>query len=213
MWRSLVVALVLTMGSSAQAPQPARGSAEGVVLDADGKPLAGATVFVGNLAKAPRTTTDTEGRFILKDLPAGKIALMAFKESDGYPYDMFSFYSMPGGPPPQLDVAEGETVRNVVVHLGERAAYLKLDVTDELGAPVNAGLSFSRPDLGRYGDYRRSAKSSDVILVPPVPFRLTVEAKGFKPWRSGEDLQNENGLITLKSGETKTLTIRLRKSQ
>jgi hypothetical protein len=211
MWRSLMVVLVLTLAASAQVSQPATGSAEGVVLDGDGKPLSGATVFVGNLAKAPRTMTDAEGRFILKGLPVGKIALMAYKESDGYPYNMFSFYSVPGGPPPEFDVAEGETVRNAVIHLGAKAAYLKLEVTDEAGAQVNAGLLFSRPDLGRYGDYRRSAKANDVILVPSVPFRLTVEAKGFQPWRSGEDPQNKDGLIALKSGETRTLTIRLRK--
>ncbi len=214
MWLRLVVALILTVAGNAQVSQPATGSAEGVVVDAEGKPLAGATVFVGTLLNAPRTTTDTEGRFILKGLPPGKIGLMAYKESDGYPYNMFSFYSMPGGPPPRFDVTAGETVRSVVIRLGAKAAYLKLEVTDESGALVNAGLSFSRPDLGRYGDYRRSAEANDVILVPPVPFRLTIEAKGYQPWHyGGERWRDSDGLIALKSAETLTLSIRLKRSE
>jgi hypothetical protein len=206
MWRRAVIGLVLTVAGLAQTPT--RGSVEGIVLDGEGKPLAEATIFVGTLLNGPRTKTTSEGKFTLRDVPAGRVGLQAYKESDGYPYNMFSFFRMPGEQLTKFDVAAGETVKNVVIHLGAKAAYLKLEVTDEDGLPVSAGLSFSRPDLGRYGNYERSAKASDVILVPPVPFRLTVEAKGFQPWHYHSE---ESDLISLKSGETLFLPIRLAK--
>ena len=216
MWRRPLVALIFSLTVAAQvSPSPsATGSAEGTVLEGDGKPLAGATVFVSTLAKGPRVQTDAHGKFVIGGLPVGTVGLLAYKESDGYPYDMFSFFTMPGMEISTFDVAAGKTTNNVVIHLGAKAAYLKLEVTDEYGQPVDAGLSFSRPDLGRYGEYQRSARANDVILVPPVPFRLTVEAKGFQPWHyGGERWQDNIGLITLSSGETLALTVRLKKSE
>jgi hypothetical protein len=151
---------------------------------------------------------------VLSRLPVGNIGLLAYKENDGYPYSMFSFLMMPGEQVARFDVVAGETTKNVVIRLGVKAAYLKLEVTDEYGQPVEASLSFSRPDLGKYGDYRRSAGANDVILVPPVPFRLTVQAKGFQPWRYGGEHWEENaGLITLSSEQTLALTVRLKKSE
>lgn len=214
MWRYPLIALIFSLRVAAQVSPPATGSAEGIVLESDGKPLAGATVFVATLANAPRTKTDTEGRFELTGLPVGNIGLLAYKESDGYPYSMFSFLMMPGEQVARFDVAAGETTGNVIIRLGAKAAYLKLEVTDEYGRPVNVSLSFSRPDLGRYGDYRRSARANDMILVPPVPFRLTVEAKGFQPWHyGGLHWEDNTGLITLSSEETLALDVRLKKAE
>ncbi len=215
MWRGLAVTVVFVASGLAQAfPRPASGSIDGTVVDNDGNPLAAATVFVGTLAKGPRATTDADGRFTLNDVPAGTVGLQAYKESDGYPYNMFSFYLMPGEQLTKCDVPNGERVSNVVIHLGPKAAYLRIKITDENGLPVGASLAFSRPDLGQYGDYRRSAKADDVILVPPLPFRLTVEAKGFEPWHYGaERWRARDGLIDLKSAETLTLAIRLKRSE
>jgi hypothetical protein len=214
MWRRIAAAFVLIAAGLAQTPRSTTGSVEGIVLDGERKPLAGATVFIGTLAKGPRTRTDAEGKFVLRDVPIGNVGLDAYKESDGYPYNMFSFFLIPGQHLPKFDVIAGETVKNVVIHLGPKAACLRLQITDESGHPINASLSFSRPDLGQRGDYRRSTEANDVILVPPVPFRFTVEATGFQPWHYGaERWQDGNGLITLKSGETRTLAVRLRKTE
>jgi hypothetical protein len=51
-------------------------------------------------------------------------------------------------------------------------------------------------------------------MVPPVPFRLTVEAAGYEPWHfGGENWQGNGGLINLKSGQSLTLDIRLKRAQ
>jgi hypothetical protein len=214
MWRLAFVCLLLFIPilASGQANDSATGSAEGIVLDSSGKPVAKATVFVGTLANGPRTETDTAGRFVLKGLPSGDIGLQAYKESDGYPYDMFSFFLMPGERLPRFNLSAGQTVSNVVIQLGEKAAFLKLEIRDELGALVDGDIKFSRPDLGQYGDYRRNVSSKDLILVPPVPFRVTVEKDGFAPWHYGaERWRDKEGLITLKPGAIKDLVIVLHK--
>ena len=48
-------------------------------------------------------------------------------------------------------------------------------------------------------------------MVPPVPFRLSVEAKGYATWHyGGEGWQGKAGLIVLKSGESLSLTVPLK---
>jgi hypothetical protein len=204
--------LMLVVAGLTLASAQGTGSVEGLVLDGDGKPLPDATVFVGTIANSPRAQTDADGKFTLEDIPVGTVGLNAFKESDGYPYNMFSFFLMPGEQLPQFDLAARQTVKGVVVRLGAKAAYLKLLVTTDEGVPLNAELSFSRPDLGKYGDYQRSAQANDLILVPPVPFRLTVTEKGYQPWHyGGDEWQAPRGLVQLKSGETKVMTVKLKK--
>src|SRR5271157_3806575 len=71
------------------------GSVTGVVLDAERRPLPGATVYglpEKDMRKQFRTTTDAAGEFTLSNIPAGYVYLHAFKEHDGYPYDFFSFF-------------------------------------------------------------------------------------------------------------------------
>lgn len=209
MWRTLLAAFALAVAAGAQiAPT---GIVEGVVVDGDGKPLAGATVFIGTVTRGPRALTDAVGRFRLDNVPPGLVGLDAFKESDGYPYDMFSFYIMPGAQLPTFNLAPGETRGSVVIRLGAKAAYLKLQVRDDSGNALKPSLSFSRPDLGQFGDYQRSYGENALIPVPPVPFRLTVQEEGYDPWHYGGDAwQTHGGLIELSPGQTLALSIALR---
>jgi len=207
---ALVIALSPALAWCARPAVSGYGSVEGVVLDGMGKPLEGATVYDGAVAKSPRTQTDAEGRFRLVDVPAGFVGLSAYKEDDGYPYDMFSFFTMPGEDLPKFNLVAGQVRTGVVIHLGAKAAYLHLYISDERGVPIDANLSFSRPDLGKYGNYHRSSKPNDVLLVPPVPFRLVVSAPGCKPWHyGGANWRAKDGLIHLKPGASLKLSIRL----
>jgi hypothetical protein len=94
------------------------------------------------------------------------------------------------------------------IELGKRAAHLNIQIVTENGKPLDSGatLVFSRPD--QFSSYSRRATNSEVILVPPVPFRITVKADGYKAWHySG----SRNGLIQLKSGEKFDILVRLEK--
>ena len=211
----LLSAATACLGQVSQVTQEVKwGIVEGVVVDGDGKPLPDATVT--SYAQARGATRDVlqyqangSGEFSLH-LPEGKIWLSAHKDSEGYPYAFFAFYLMPGQEFPTVDVKPGETTKGVVVRVGPKAAPLNYEVVDKDGQPVLGRFIFSR--LDQTEPYSTSALSKDDLLVPPVPFRATFEAKGFKPWHYGGDKWGGGkGVISLKSGEVLNLTIRLQR--
>lgn len=217
---SLLLASMVSLGQTTETPH--RGSVQGVVLDGVGKPLPGATVYAlpeMDMLKQIRATTDAAGKFTVNDIPEGGVYLGAFKERDGYPYNFFSFFLMPGERrPDKVNVKAGETTKDVVIQLGAKAAYLSIKITDEHGMFLDEGTHlgyvFTRPDIpANRGYYERGANlKGETLMVPPVPFRLTVEAKGYETWHyGGKGWQGQEGLITLKSGETLNLTIRLKR--
>jgi hypothetical protein len=182
-----LVALVLTPRPSAS-QSAAIGSIHGLVLRQDGQPLSDATILglpEEDMRRQIRTTTDNQGKFLLENVPAGLVYVHAFKESDWYPYNFFSFFSGPETPL-RVRVEAGRTSEKAVIHLGPPAGALNIEVFDQNGAPLPEGVNlvFRRDDIP--GDYRRGANASTrLLLVPAVPFHLTVEAQGYQPWHSG----------------------------
>jgi hypothetical protein len=214
---------------SAQAPQVADeakwGTVEGTVLDSDRQPLADATVTAymeeqvqvksrreKSIRDVTQYQTNSNGQFSVQ-LPEGTVWLSAHKKSEGYPYSFFAFYITPGQQFPTVKVRPGETTKGVVVQVGIKAAHLNYEVVDEDGKPVLGGFVFMRPDQPD-SPYSTSALAKDDLLVPPTPFRVTFEAKGYKPWHyGGDNWEGKEGVISLKSGEVLNLTIRLQRSQ
>jgi hypothetical protein len=220
--RVCLLAVLLVNASTvcfAQAPRVTQevkwGTVEGVVTDGDGRPLPGATVT--SYTDARGATRDVlqyqangNGEFSLR-LPEGKVWLSAHKDSEGYPYAFFAFYLMPGQEFPTVEVKSGETTKGVVVRVGVKAAHLNYEVVDEDGRLVLGGFVFVRLDQADR-PHSTSALAKDDLLVPPVPFRATFQAKGYKPWHYGGDKwQGKEGVISLKSGEVLNLTIRLQR--
>ena len=213
----LAVALLVTMAAQGQvARSDGLGSATGVVLDSAGKPLADATVYAlpeENMTRQIRTTSDAAGRFALGGLPPGGVYLSAFKESDGYPYNFFPSFLSPGERSPfKIKITADKVTPDVVIQLGLRAAYLQFDLADADGTPVNGEILCDRLDIP--GPCHRGVSAKELLLVPPVPFRLTFKATGYLPWHyGGSRWQGKEGLITLKPGETLPLPIRLKRAQ
>jgi hypothetical protein len=194
----------------------------GTVLDGNRRPLPSATIFaipeMGGPAKERRTISDSAGKFSLTSLAEGTFYLQAFKPSDGYPYNFFSFYLMPGEVVPnKVTLNSGEKKTDVVIQLGERAAYLMFKVTDEGGNVLRDGfnVTFSRPDqpgaetgpsIDPHSDDRLDL--SKPLLVPPVPFRATVTRGGYQAWHfGGTGWETNDGLIRLTSGQQLTLNV------
>jgi Carboxypeptidase regulatory-like domain len=190
------------------------GTVEGIVVGGDSKPLPGATVTSYTQAKGVERDvmqyeTNSNGEFSLR-LPAGRVWLSAHKNSEGYPYAFFAFYIMPGQEFPTVEVKPGETIKDVVVRVGVKAAHLNYEVLNQEGEEVLGGFVFERLDQPTL--YRTSALARDDLLVPPTPFRVTFEAKGYKPWHYGGDKwRGKEGVISLKSGEVLNLRIRLQR--
>jgi Carboxypeptidase regulatory-like domain len=220
--RKLLSLAVLTMclgRGFGQTAAPNYGSVRGIVLDSEGKPLPDAIVYAlpqQDMRKQIDASTDAEGKFEINNLPPGTFYLSAYKETAGYPYNFFSFYMMPHEKVPlAVEVRSGAVSNNVTLQLGEKAAYLTIVVTTDDGSALSDGIQlvFSRPDLP--GSYQRGASSrAEHIPVPPVPFRLVVEAAGFQPWHyRSEEGQPESGLISLSSGQSLALSVRLKRSR
>jgi hypothetical protein len=215
---SLFFAAVVGLGQNAAAP-PA-GSAQGIVLGGDGKPLAGASVcavpHLDNLINASRRTeTDEAGRFELKDVPAGDVDLRAYKETDGYPKAYYDFYVMPGEVMPEVHIDSGQTVTGVVIQLGARAARLSIQMIDENHIPLEGRgeLILSRLDQPETAEpYKVILKTQDSLPVPPTPFRLMVKLDGYETWHSGgRNWRGLGGVISPKPGESMTLIVRLKR--
>jgi hypothetical protein len=228
---TLFLFLSNTSFSQTAAP-PDLGSVEGVVLDQQNKPVPnanvwalpeqdGATTTFASYPRVTATTSDAAGRFVLTHVPIGRIYVYGFKESEGYPYGFNSFYSPKYGQSwVVVEAKPASVISGVILHLGPKSAYLKVNATDEDGVAVPIGYQLDRDDIP--GPFYTSVPTdhrlvgvgffNGVMLVPPLPFRLTVQADGYEPWHyGGKHWAGKDGLITLKSGQTLSLNVRLRK--
>jgi hypothetical protein len=208
--------------SAAQYPQPdlstaILGSVQGVVLDQQSKPIPNASVYA-NLEEDMRrpvavTTTDSAGKFLLRDLPPKRVYIYAYKESDGYPNGFAAFFALPNDQSLVVTKVEAGQTTTITIKRGARSAYLKVHIMDENGSRIGAGLTLTRED--QHGDSYAMGTDGEVsMLVPPVPFRLTVDAEGYEDWHyGGANWQGKAGLIALKSDQTLSLDVRLRKKQ
>ncbi len=237
MLRTLLVIALLTAPSLAQTSTRSAsgtGSVQGVVLDADGRPAGEASVFISMMSAQAGTApiggriplegltvkADAEGNFIFNSFPvAYNVRLDAYKEKSGYPKAFGSFYSYSRTKtyPRIFDVAAGQKVQGVIVQFTVRAAYLRFDISDQDGRPLNAGGNFllPEPDFSRPirpFDMSTSIGAKETMPVPSAPFWLEIDAPGYEPWRyGGERWEEKEGLITLRPGETLTLAIQLKK--
>ena len=145
-------------------------------------------------------------------MPSGDVFLYAHKESEGYPDQVFAFFATGNRSWISSKVEVRRVTQGVTIQLGEKAAYLNIEITDEKRTRLAGGLTFTRND--QPGHYQSSTSGAESIMVPPVPFRLTVEVPGYEPWHyGGENWQSNSGLITLKSGQSLNLDIRLKRAQ
>jgi hypothetical protein len=205
--KSLLISLLLLIAvvASAQA-QGGVGSIEGVVRDLNGKPIAKATVYgyqVDNVRHRITTTTDSSGKFILKEILAGGYIIHAYKESEGYADTLFSFFANGNKKAWRpVTVHASRKIKDINLTLGPKYAVLKISIRDEHGNPSGASLTFVRMDDPKRPYQRGGDLSGELsMLVPTVPFRVRAEREGYKPW--------DSDLIRPQPGQTVSISARL----
>jgi hypothetical protein len=188
-----------------------------VVLDGQDKPIPDANVYAlpeqDMRHPVASTTTDSAGKFSLHDLPAVVVYVYAYKESDWYPHTFARFFALPNDRSlVSVKVEAGQVVTGVTLKRAAKAARLKVNTTDENGSPLGGNFVFTRED--QPGDYSMGTSPEESMLVPPVPFRLTVGAMGYEEWHyGGAKWQGREGLIALKSGQTLSLDVKLTRAK
>jgi hypothetical protein len=215
-WLTALLLVVIVPGGLKSFAQtlPTTGSVQGVVLDGQDKPIRDADVYAvpaqDMRVLLASTHTDTEGKFSLQDLQPGVVFVYAYKESDWYPRAFARFFALPNDRSVVSAKVEPGKAAEVTLKRVAKAARLKINVTDENGKPLGGYFVFTRED--EPGDYSMGASPEESILVPPLPFRLTVGADGYADWHyGGANYAGKAGRITLKSCQTLTLAVRLRK--
>ncbi len=210
--------MIMAASAVAQTPQIATsGSVEGVVLDGQDKPIPDANVYAlpeqDMRHPVASTTTDSVGKFSLHDLPAVVVYVYAYKESDWYPHTFARFFALPNDRSlVSVKVEAGQVITGVNLKRAAKAARLKVNVTDENGMRLGGEVAFERPD--QPGEYSKGINGEVSMLVPPMPFRLTVRVIGYEEWHYGRaNWKGKDGLITLKSGQTLSLSVKLSRSR
>lgn len=204
--RTALTLLTLSAALGQSPPPSGVGSVHGVVVDERNQPIRRATVYgfpEHDVRRQIRVISSTDGEFDLENVPPGVVYISAFKESDGYPYNFFAFYTTTARAVIKVNVEPERRAESAVIQLGPKAASLRINITDQDGVPFvgKATLRFTREDVP--GIYSIAAElPSHSMLVPPVPFRFTIEVSGYQLWTSG--------LVAAASGETLEIPVRLK---
>jgi hypothetical protein len=192
------------------------GAIEGIVADDQGKPVSGVKVLCCRFTSSPVATkrvtpyavTGQDGKFNVTNLMLGEDIVSTLKQEDGDPDRTRGLH---GGFPllrVTLD-AEHPVAHNVVVELGPKAAIIAGSVLDVTGAPVSGNLQVWTVD--KQGGRSESVKGTYLVLIPPdIPTQFLIRAAGYiDGYYPGVSDITGSSLLTLKSGDRKTINVRL----
>lgn len=189
------------------------GAISGLVLDAEGLPVSDAEVQArdresGSIGKVPTAYTNREGAFLIKNLPPGTYTITVAKEEDDYPPTLFPFYSAGFVENPKVALSEGQTISDVVIHLGQKAAKITghiIDATNNKPVP-NVQITLRRVDNPEYDlSTAPDLEGRFEILVPVVPVTVEISGTGYET--------KKLGVLSLARGESRRLNVSLRRAR
>ncbi len=189
------------------------GVIQGRVVDTNGRPVSEAKIYVlksdFTTGKIPTVYTNKEGRFSIKNLPAGAYTISVGKEEEGYVHVDSPFYSAGLVETPRVNVYEGQTTPDITVNLGAKSAKLTGHILDATtNKPINhlpnVQITLRRednPELSLTTGLNPNGEFN--ILVPTVPVTVEVSAPGYEKRRLGS--------LHLRREEVRRLDVPLRR--
>jgi Carboxypeptidase regulatory-like domain len=119
---------------------------------------------------------------------------------------------------PKVYVEARQTVRDVILQLGSRAATIHGTVTDatDRKSVSKVTIALRRADnpniLYQIGAAEPKRNGIFKVLVPPLPFTIEVSSREYETWTYGENGSNgHSDALTVNRGQTKSLNIMLRR--
>jgi hypothetical protein len=199
---------------------PAFGAIEGRVVDASGKPLAGAVVEVRPADQTaasgalPVAYTNDEGRFFLDGVTPGTHMIYASKEDDGYPSTFLAFFVADATTIPKVTVHNKQVTEGTLVRLGPKAARLFGRVVDgRTGQPVEEAeiILYREDNPDNYFSFGLNADGGRFQrLIPSIGFRMKVSSPGYEDWYyNGIASREQAEVIRVEPNTSKELLISL----
>src|SRR5258708_3093966 len=192
------------------------GLIEGAVMYEDGQPPKKATVSPqptdrGKAPKGPSPPTGQHRHFPIKHLWLVRFEVNAKKEDEGYPDTRSGFYRDSKITPITLSLSHPWATDTIL--LGPKAGILAGTVADAVtGAPLNPCVDFHRTsDPNNFLSGTGVVNAEYRVLVPSDrDVIMKIWHEGYLPWYyPGANNKSEAKSLRLKSGEERTLHIRL----
>jgi hypothetical protein len=151
-FRPLILLLLSSWAiSQTPDPTPVDGRISGTVVNEDGKPVSGATVYVSEEAtslvdaNSIVARTDVAGRFDFgRKLKHGVYEIHARKDKDGFPDPTSEFYQSLNFSRQNVQLFGDHPAETVTVQLKDKAAILAGRVFDaDTGRPLKANIGFT----------------------------------------------------------------------
>lgn len=192
----------------------------GKVVDAQGQPVSGAEVMAlsdsGGMGRLPTAYTDEQGVFLFKHLAPDTYTLSVAKEEDGYAHTYIPLYSAGPTENTRATLSEQQTVSDITLRLGPKAAKLTGRILDaSTNKPIKAIQDLQivlrrASDPNSFYSTGPDSEGNFSILVPPVPFTIEVSAPGYKKWTNISNADGDRtSPVQMTQGEGKKVTIAL----
>jgi hypothetical protein len=192
------------------------GSVDGLVVDADGKASAQATVSFMSLDKIdnghrlPSTSTHEDGRFMLSSLPIGIYRVYAWKEASGIPNTRDLLFERSNPHYSQITVKNNEIAHAGNIALPPAYGRLTLRVVDsKTKSPIPlARCTLTRTQAAGIMYATDSTSGGFSFLLPDSPISLKITSPGYKDW-SYVELSSAKNYLVLPPGSERTILVTL----
>jgi hypothetical protein len=213
-----LITLLLQASGSSQSANEREFLIKGQVVDANGLPTAGVTVFAypdSLHGKLPSSTSDARGRFTIVVSKAGPYVISTSKTGDGYPHSLDPFYNPSGESLAQILVEESRPPQFVTILLGPKVGKVVGKVVDaETNRPIeDFQIRLCRTEAPNYC-HRHSVKTPRGLLeflVPSAPFTIQIFAAGYRDWNGADEVRQQATPLLVASNTTRELNVSLEK--
>ncbi len=156
---------------------------KGDVVDKDGKPVNGASIFAFDASGVPvdslsSTTSNASGRFIYEGISPGVYAFMARTQDLASPLSKLVRVDEKEGDRLTLEIETGTVLNIVLLDLDGNALPIEVSVIDAEGRAMNDLHSFGGA-ISRMNGIGGTRDSNQVGPVSPGAFEVSVKADGY----------------------------------